>query len=363
MQKTRATFIFAFILSTIFIANFSFGQITNRDYTGFIQKYDTTFNGIGPEVYFVPAPRSKSETLMDEYTEISNFTDSINQVSNYHKLITSFKNTSNYNTISRVIDNNSTTLEIQSKIAEAQLHNYPIAVGLLNELAKQAITSKEYTQAEQYLKQALEISNTGHEIESRDILLSNLYYLYLYSQQPLKAKVIEELSYQEAKKNKSLPNQANSLVKLARIQAAQLKFKEAEHTIIWQAIPLFNRTKNYKGKISAWVSLAEIYTQNKQYPEAQWFLIQAKELSKSKKISSFNLDIEYLLGYSKFHQNNLVISKKELSSALDLARENGDKLKELSATQMLGEISIKQNMVEEAEGLLKSYWELRKQLF
>lgn len=361
MNKNSHILLSLYTLLILTSINTAFGQIVNQDHAGFIQKYDTTFSGIGPEVYYLPPPRSKSETLLDEYKKINNFNDSIEQSSNFQRLINNFENTNNYIEIIKIIDNNTAKTEIIKNITENK--NNQIAIGLLNELAKRAIISKDINEAEQSLQQALQIASKLSDRYNKEILLTNLFNLYLFNQEPLKANQIEKISFNEAKKSKSITNQAHSLVKLAMIQASQQQYKDAENTIIRQAIPLFNRAKNYQGKVAAWVSLAKIYAQNKQYPEAQWFLIQAKELSKTKKISNYNLDIEYLLGYSKFHQNNLLISQKELGNALLLARENGDKFKELSATQMLGEISIKQNKVDEAEDFLKSYWELRNQLF
>lgn len=365
MKKNSPILIYTIFLFMFVLMQAANGQIVNGDYAGFIQKFDTTFNGVGPEVYYLPPPRSKSETLIDEYSEISSFNDSINQVFHFHKLINNFQNTSNYNRTKSIIEENSVNLENIGKIIEAQIQsqNHLVAMGLLNESAKQHIISKNYTQAELFLNQALQIATNELDNENRNILLTNLYHLYLFNHEPLKANQIEEISYKEAKRNKSLIDQGNSLIKIAVVQGSQNQYTKAASTIIKQAIPLFNRAKNSEGKIRAWVSLAEMYANNKQYPEAQWFLIQAKELSKSNNIANFNLDIEFLLGYSKFHQNNLLVSQKELTGALLLAKEHGDKYRELSVTQMLGEISMKQNKVEEAEGFLKSYWNLRNQLF
>ena len=66
---------------------------------------------------------------------------------------------------------------------------------------------------------------------------------------------------------------------------------------------------------------------------------------------------------SKFIQNNLIVSQKELTGALSLALKEGNKQIELSAIQLLGQISTKQNRMLEAEQFLLSYWKLRNELF
>jgi len=340
-------------------------QSVNKDYSGYIKKYDANFHGIGPTVYFLPAPQSKAEKIADQFKEIDNFKDTIQDVSLYHQLVTAFENTDNYTNIQEIISTQALKYDNWNSVVEkqVQLSNYAMAIGLLNEFARQYILQKDYDQAESLLKQALELANSPATIEGKSVLLANLYALYLYNKKLVEANNIEEISYNEAKKNKSLTAQGNSLVKLAMLQTYEKQYNAAENTIIRKAIPLFNRAKDYDGKINAWVKLAEVYTANKQYPQAQWFLIQAQELASTKKITKYDTAIEFMLGYSKFYQNNLLVSQKELKTALKLAQENGDKYIEISANQMLGEIALKQNKIEEAETFLKSYWELRKKLF
>ncbi len=94
-----------------------------------------------------------------------------------------------------------------------------------------------------------------------------------------------------------------------------------------------------------------------------WFLIQAQDLAKNENINKYNAEIEFMLGSAKYHQKNLNVSKVELTKAMTLAKEKGNKYLELSALQLLGEISLQQNNIDEAETFLQSYWELRNQLF
>src|SRR5690606_36384402 len=65
------------------------------DPSGYILKYDEEFNGIGPPVYILPAPRTKKEVLTDTYNSIVAFQDSIQAALQYQKFKTDFKATSN----------------------------------------------------------------------------------------------------------------------------------------------------------------------------------------------------------------------------------------------------------------------------
>src|SRR5690606_634937 len=60
------------------------------DFSGYISKYDSTFSGIGPEVYFLPPPKSKEELLDDRFAEkevdstvVEEYVDRMNY---YHRL-------------------------------------------------------------------------------------------------------------------------------------------------------------------------------------------------------------------------------------------------------------------------------------
>lgn len=338
---------------------------TPIDPSGYIKKYDTTFTGIGPKVYFLPEPQRTSKSIVEEFSIISTFKDSIQDAHAQQELLRSFEYTLNHNSIINIIKEDSITINNYKKVIDYQIdvQNTTIAIGLLNEFAKLHTQNKDYQQAESLLEKALGLAQESKEVVLEQTILSNLSALYTFNKKYNKASLIEDTFYETAKKDKSVTDQGKSLVKIALLEAYQKDFKTAESTIIRKAIPLFNRTKDYNEKINAWINLARIYTLDKRFIEAQWFLIQAQELADLKNIKHYNMVIEYMLGSSKFYQENLNVSKKELNKALILAKENNNKYIELATIQMLGEISVKQNRLNDAESLLKSYWKLRDELF
>ncbi len=331
----------------------------------FTQKYDTTFAGIGPEAYFLPAPQSKSESLIDQYKSINTANDSIKKLFLLQEYIANYENTVNQSFVREIIQSDTLQHKSWEKATEKEINagSYYIAIGLLNEFAKQYVLEKNFDQAEQLLKKALEYADNDITVIEKPTLIANLYSLYLLNNKFKEVEYLENTTYKQALGSKSLEKQANSLIKLALLDAYQNNFSNAEATIIKKAIPLFNKTKDYNGKINAWIKLAEIYALNKKYTEAQWFLIQAQELANLKRIPNYDTTIEFLLGNAKFQQANLKVSEKELSKALKLAQENKNNYIELFATQLLGEIYLKQNRIPEAEAYIKSYWEIRNKIF
>lgn len=343
-------------------------SLSKKDITGSIKKYDTLFNGIGPEVYFLPQPPTIQDVINEltiEFKKTHNFDDTLRQASLHLELINTFNKTSNSTIILEITNSNTLDFNQWNKEIENQLEleNYPIAIGLLNALAEQFIIINKAPAAEVLLLQGIEIATKEERLADKNILQSNLANLYVYTKKFIEANIITEEQYKYDKKENSITDQANTLVNLAMIQALSNQSNLAESTIIRKAIPLLNKAKDYDNKINAWVKLSQIYILNKKYTEAQWFLIQAQELAELKQIKRYKPTIEYLLGFSKFYQDNLVVSKKELTTALNLAKIAGDKHLELSSTQMLGEINLKQKNIQEAEHFLQSYWKLRNQLF
>lgn len=341
-------------------------QTTNQqDPARYILKYDTAFSGVGPTIYFLPLPRSKEDVLVDDLDKLDDFNDAIRQAFLYQDLLKSFAQTANYAEVAEIIKVKAIAAEDWHKVSQDQLdsNNQEVAIGILNALAKQYILKQETDKAELLLTKALDIATQEEKIADIDIVLSNLSSVYFYNKNFLEAGKTEEAYYKAAILEKSIINQGKSLVRIATILAFDKDYNAAESTIIRKAIPLFNKAKDYDSKINAWVKLAKIYQLNNRHPEAQWFLLQAKELSALKNITTYNTDIEYMLGYSKFIQNNLIVSQKELTGALSLAQKEGNKYIELSAIQLLGQISTKQNRMLEAEQFLLSYWKLRNELF
>src|SRR5690606_37984258 len=162
---------------------------------------------------------------------------------------------------------------------------------------------------------------------------------------------------------KSLKEQAISYGKLAWIQAYKKDYQPAENTIIRKAIPLFNKSKNYLGKIEAWIILADIYRSQNKHTQAQWFLIQARDLAKKHELPENLALIEYMLGSSKMIQNNYRVAKNELEIAWDLTQNTPNMYLQIATAEQLGRANVHLGNYDCAKDFLTYYWKLRNSLF
>ena len=147
------------------------------------------------------------------------------------------------------------------------------------------------------------------------------------------------------------------------VQAYQKNFKAAENTIIRRAFPIFNKTKNYTGKVNALINLAKIYQLQNKHTEAQWFLIQARDLATLRRVDNQLPEIEYMLAFSEYVQQNYSVAQREFEKAKSLADEEKNKVLQLAIHDKLGDIYLLQGNFEDAEQELSDYWRLRNELF
>jgi tetratricopeptide (TPR) repeat protein len=353
---------FLFLITMPFVS----GQTkeTVLDPSGYLLKYDTLFNGIGPKVYVLPAPRTKTEELTDTYQEIIPFQDSINKAIRYQKFINNLKTTSNALHAQYLMQTfRADTLALERLLQQQlQENNIAVAYGLLNEYAKIALLSTDVDRAIEHLRKALELVDKQGNSKDIAVIQTNLSNAYILNRNPTGARQHELAFYDTAVKNKNTIDQAESLVKQALIFALENDYLSAENTIIRTAIPLLNRAKFYRGKIWAWEMLADIYQMQNKHTEAQWFLIQARDLARLHEIDDELAEIEYMLAYSKYIQKNYTIAQVEFINAYDLADKEDNGLLKLAIVEKLGNIYLMQNDIDQADSMLKEYWMLRTQL-
>ncbi len=338
------------------------GQV---DPSGYITKYNPDFAGIGPQVYFLPPPRTMEEILHDQYQSKRNFSDTIAIALTLQRFVTDFKPTSNvanlYPLLTPIPSNPEQweTIIQQHKNAE----NLQTLYGLLNEYALNSIKNGAYPKALDQLHEALTVVQRTDNQNDMAIIQFNLANLYLFNRKYEEAANFQEQYYKKAVNNKTYLEQANSLVKIATIQAFDRDFKAAEQTIIRRAIPLYNKTRSYEGKILAWEQLAMIYQMQKKHTQAQWFLLQARELAEKKSLPGELAELEYMLAESKFDDGNLKVSKNEFLNARILAEKEDNKLLQLAVENKIGELYMKLKDYNSAKESLEKYWALRAELF
>lgn len=355
--------LFAFGLS----ATCLHAQETNvmLDPAGYVNKYDTTFNGVGPHVYVLPAPRTREELLTDSYKEKIVFQDSIDKALDLQELIANFKTTHAERNMQYLLSPMPTSALAWNELIEREVArgSYHTAYGLLHTYASLSLKEGTIAQTLDLLQSALQHAQKTPNTSDVAIIQYNLANIYLYDRNIQQAGYFQEAYYNTAVQQKSIIDQANSLLRIALIQAHDKDYRSAENNIIRKAIPLLNRAKAYEQKIIAWQTLARIYQIQNKHTEAQWFLIQARDLARSRNFSRELAEIEYMLASSKFVQKNYNVAKKEFLQADELAKSEDNKLLQLAIADKLGQIYMTQRDFNNAEAVLHSYQGLRTEIF
>jgi tetratricopeptide (TPR) repeat protein len=352
------------ILSTIsFVYSQSLPQDTLDPY-GFVNKYDAKFDGIGPRVYILPLPRTLKEEMIDTYKEIQNFQDSIYIGFQQQRLISTFKNTSNSLIVQNILPEITSSSDAQKLLQRyIDQKNHSVVYGLYNNIANHYLQQQNENKALEALQLAFTHVQLTNNIQDLAIIQSNLATTYILTDKFDEALRLENLFLDNAIKTKNQADQAVSHAKIAWIHAYKKDYRTAENTIIRKAVPLFNKSKSYLGKIEAWIILADIYRSQNKHTEAQWFLIQARDLAKEHEFLDNLALIEYMLGSSKMIQNNYTVAKSELEIAWDLAQNTPNKYLQIATAEQLGRANVRLGNYETAKDYLTYYWKLRNSLF
>lgn len=365
MQYSKLMKYISFLfISLFFNVETSWAQ-HNADTVGQIEKYDKTFDGIGPQVYILPPPRTAAEVLADRYSEKIYFRDSITRALELQHLTERFNFTSNtahiqYFLLPKPENDTQWELRIQQQIDEG---NHYAAYGLLQSFAEEVLRQGNADKALLLLHSALQSALQTHEITDIAAIQNNLASIYLYKRNLEQAVFFQQAYYQETVRRKDVVDQAVALTKIAHIQAASKDFNTAENTIIRKVIPMLNKAKAYERKVAAWEVLAKIYHLQDKHTEAQWFLIQARDLAVKHKLTADLAEIEYMLAFSKFAQQNFKVAQQEFLNADKLAKSEDNKLLQLAIADRLGQIYMDENQFAEAQTALDDYLLLRLELF
>ena len=340
-------------------------QNAEKDYTDAIKKYDALFKGIGPEVYFLPPPKTANEILEDHYAEKKSFSKEIARQLLLQRLLLQLRSTNNLGHFHYLMNPMPATANAWNDAVEGQkkAENWTAGYALSNEAALFSIKNNDSSNASAFLYQALSLANRTDNRDDIATINLNISNFQLYSGDFQRAEESAQNYHAYATKSKSYAEQANAWLLIAMARAGQGKYKTAENNIIRSAIPLFNKAKAYEGKIFAWEMLAEIYFDQHKYTEAQWFLLQARDLANAKKLSSELAEIEYLLASSKQKDGNYKVALKEFVQAAELAADENNKQLSLAILDKLGEVYLVLKDYPSADQTYKAYTQLKNELY
>lgn len=339
------------------------------DFSGYISKYDSTFSGIGPEVYFLPPPKSEEELLDDRFAEkevdsaiVEEYVDRMNY---YHRLkMTGDKAvTAKYlpinETLSASVEGNLLT-EIDRF---ATLGSANLVGDLQNRLAMEYLAVGAYEYAVEFFEKAMQTKQQTNQTGDFDAIGHNLAIIYEYLGELAKAHTLRQELYDRAVKARNNNQQAYAMMELATVKAKLGSAYEAERDIIQKVVPLFRRTRNDAGRIAAYNALATIYFLQEKYPEAQWFLLQAKTIADKEGIVDQMPEIIFGLAEAKKQSGNPRVAIEEYKVADDLARKEHLLGMQLAIQDALGDLYHRAGNYNEAAIALHKYDALKNMLF
>lgn len=357
------------VVLSIFCVSATYAQNSNTtDYTGTIRKYDIHFDGIGPEVYFLPPPPTKAEIVSALYEEKEVESVVVQEYLNTIKYVNRIQEIGNTPDRIKALEaqlTDKTSMEgliLAEIIQQTNAGNPEVAANLKNTLAKQYLAAGIAKEAIALFEEALDIKQNQANTNDIDVVTHNLAVSYEYLQDLGRAKTLHQEIYQRALSSKNANKQASSLMNLALVKAKLGQYKEAENDIIRKVLPAFKRVDNHQGRIAAYHTLAEVYTIQNKYPEAQWFLLQAKEIATNKRLDAQMAEIIFNLAETKKRSGNNLVAIEEYKTANNLAEEGNHLSMQLAIQDALGDLYNTTGNVDMAATTLGNYETLKSRL-
>ncbi len=339
------------------------------DFSGHITRYDSTFNGVGPKVYFLPPPKSEEELLDDRYAEkevdSTLVEEYVARMKYYHRLGT----TGDKAVVSKylpIVVTHAESVEgklwLEREYAE-KLGNENLVADLENRLGMEYLAAGASDYALEFFEHAMTVKQRHQRTADWEVIAHNLAITYEYLGQLDKAHALRQELYDRAVKAKNNNRQAYAIMEWAMVKAKQGLSVEAERDIIRKVLPLFSRTKNEAGRASAFRTLADVYTLQQKYPEAQWFLVQAKSIVDKEGIADQLPEIIFNLAETKKQSGNPRVAIEEYKVADGLAQKDHIMGMQLAILDALGDLYHQAGNYNEAEITLNRYDTLKNILF
>lgn len=341
----------------------------NVDFSGVVTKYDTTFSGIGPAVYFLPPPKTEAELLDDRFAEkevdSALVEEYVKRMAYYHRL----EMTGNGGVAVKYVPiSESQAFSVEGRLLMAA--DYNASSNNLNALADiQNRLAMEYTaigtmeDAVAFFQKALQTKKAMNNMADWEIIAQNLAVAYEYLGQLGKAHQLRQEVYERAVRSGGSRSQADALMELALVKAKLGGWNEAEQDIIRKVVPMFRRARDEAGRAEAYQTLAAIYSLQQRYPEAQWFLVQAKTIVDREGIAEQLPEIIFHLAETKKFSGNPTIAIEEYKVASTLAEKDNRMGMQLAIQDALGNLYHEAGDYDGAAVALSHYDELKDILF
>lgn len=346
------------------------GDNTTADFSGWIKKYDKQFDGVGPVVYFLPPPASSEELMSRELENRPPETIAIPRMLSKASILNDLKGTSALGTDAALFAG-----DYQSKEGWLLMESERLTqLGKMNELAdmhhllaceyfRLGATDNAFAFFEKAITTKLALKKEADIIA----IQHNLGALYEYIGDLTCAISYYEAIHRDALRRNNRLQQANALTRLALIKAKTGRHNEAEQDLIRTIIPMYRQLRNESGdigRILAYQTLADVYRLQNRYPEAQWFLLQSKDIVEEKGLSFYLPDIIFALAEVKKSSGNTQVAIEEYRLADQLAHNKGNHslVMRLAIQDALGSIYHQSGQLKEALEALSRYDSIKEQL-
>ncbi len=193
----------------------------------------------------------------------------------------------------------------------------------------------------------------------------NLAALYEFANQLRPAQQSYQKILDYAVHNREKSTQGYATLRLALIKAKNGAFHEAEQDIIQKVLPLYKGIRGSEGdlgRILAYYVLAEVYTIQNRYPEAQWFLLQSRELAREKNHPEWMPSIIFGLAETKNSSGNRSVALEEYKEADQLAKQSNLLVMQLAIQEALGALYHEFGDYKEAMEALNRFDTIKNQL-
>lgn len=341
------------------------------DFTGVIAKYDAGFDGIGPQVYFLPPPASKEEQLASKLEAKVTESQVVREYLDNLQFILRIKEVGDLGAVLAQLESKldgKTSLEglvLQEIARQSARNNVDMVANLENYLAKEYLSAGKVKDALIFFETALYAKVSLRKQADVDLLTNNLAVGYEYERNLDRAASLHREVYDRAVANRDAAQQAQSLANLALVKARQGNYLDAENDLIRTVIPMVRRARNAEGHVNALIVLAEVYRLQERYPEAQWFLVQAKQIAQEGNLNALMPEIIFSLAENKKIAGNPRVAIQEYEEASDLANGYADRHfgMQLAIQDALGDLYHQAGNYERAATALSVYDTLKSRFF
>lgn len=355
-----------FLFTWYVISSLAFAQESDFQSMKNPDKYNESFEGIGPKVYILPPPKTEEEILTEKYAIKKQNQHQIDSLLVNLNLKRELKRINSRSPGSSSRDSLATGQEEARLIA---LINYYKKEGNesyisdgQNNLAIFYFISGEYEKAAALFLESLRIKKQLGLMEDQFIISTNLALLEAELGNKINAIALYDQLLEDAKKAKNLNNQALSYLAMAKLEAKSGDFIAAHNLIIKKSVPLLHKSKNYSGVVIALNELASFKEMQESDIEAKWLYLQAIDVAQKNKnerglaISFFNLaQLKNRIG-----DDSLAISDYLTSKELAVKNNMEDLLVEIE--DGLGDAYLKLNDYKAAALALIEYQSLKTNL-